>query len=78
MSPIFDLSPNDERTDRQMDVLTVGFLLSTCTLLGINCIIYLLFPFNMQISFNDNFYQEGNISTMPDFDLFSLLEIRKR
>ena len=28
--------------------------------------------------FNDNIYQEGNISKMPDFDVFSLLEIRKR
>ena len=28
--------------------------------------------------FNDKIYQEGNISKMPDFDVFSLLEIRKR
>ena len=27
---------------------------------------------------NDNIYQEGNISKMPDFDVFSLSEIRKR
>ena len=27
---------------------------------------------------NDNIYHEGNISKMPDFDVFSLLEIRKR
>ena len=27
---------------------------------------------------NDTIYQEGNISKMPDFDVFSLLEIRKR
>ena len=27
---------------------------------------------------NDNIYQEGNIYKMPDFDVFSLLEIRKR
>ena len=27
---------------------------------------------------DDNIYQEGNISKMPDFDVFSLLEIRKR
>ena len=30
------------------------------------------------LGFNDNFYQEGNISKMQDFDVFSLLEIRKR
>ena len=30
------------------------------------------------VGFNDNIYQEGNISKMPDFDVFSLLEIRKR
>ena len=30
------------------------------------------------LGFNDNIYQEGNISLMPDFDVFSLLEIRKR
>ena len=31
------------------------------------------------IGFNDNIYQEGNISKLPeDFDVFSLLEIRKR
>ena len=30
------------------------------------------------IGFNDNIYQEGNISKMPDLDVFSLLEIRKR
>ena len=29
------------------------------------------------LGFNDNFYQEGNISKMPDFDVFSLLEIRR-
>ena len=30
------------------------------------------------LGFNDNIYHEGNISKMPDFDRFSLLEIRKR
>ena len=30
------------------------------------------------LGFNDNIDQEGNISKMPDFDVFSLLEIRKR
>ena len=30
------------------------------------------------LGFNDNMYHEGNISKMPDFDVFSLLEIRKR
>ena len=30
------------------------------------------------LGFNDNIYQEGNISKMPAFDVFSLLEIRKR
>ena len=30
------------------------------------------------LGFNDNIYQEGNISKMPDFDVFSLLDIRKR
>ena len=30
------------------------------------------------LGFNDNTYHEGNISKMPDFDVFSLLEIRKR
>ena len=29
------------------------------------------------LGFNDNIYHEGNISKMPDFDMFSLLEIRK-
>ena len=29
------------------------------------------------LGFNDNIYQEGNISKMPDFYVFSLLEIRK-
>ena len=29
------------------------------------------------LGFNDNIYHEGNISKMPDFDVFSLLEIRK-
>ena len=27
------------------------------------------------LGLNDNIYQEGNISKMPDFDVFSLLEI---
>ena len=31
------------------------------------------FPLN----FNDNIYQQGNISKMPDFDVFSLLDIRR-
>ena len=30
------------------------------------------------LGFNDNIYQEDNISKMPDFDVFSFLEIRKR
>ena len=30
------------------------------------------------LGFNDNIFQEGNISKMPDFDVLSLLEIRKR
>ena len=30
------------------------------------------------LGFNDNIYQEWNISKMPDFDVFFLLEIRKR
>ena len=30
------------------------------------------------LGFNDNIDHEGNISKMPDFDVFSLLEIRKR
>ena len=30
------------------------------------------------IGFNDSIYHEGNISKMPDFDVFSLLEFRKR
>ena len=29
------------------------------------------------LGFNDNIYQERNISKMPDFDVFSLLEIQK-
>ena len=33
-------------------------------------------PFPLE--FNDNIYHECNISKMPDFDVFSLLEIRKR
>ena len=30
------------------------------------------------LGFNDNIYHDGNCSKMPDFDVFSLLEIRKR
>ena len=30
------------------------------------------------LGFNDNIYHEGNIFKMPDFDVFPLLEIRKR
>ena len=30
------------------------------------------------LGFNDNIYHEGNISKMSDFDVFSLLEFRKR
>ena len=30
------------------------------------------------LGFNDNIYQERKISKMPDFDVFSPLEIRKR
>ena len=28
------------------------------------------------VGFNDNIYHEGNISKMPDFDVFSLLDIK--
>ena len=30
------------------------------------------------LGFNDDIYHEGNISRLPDFDVFSLLDIRKR
>ena len=30
------------------------------------------------LGFNDNIYHEGNISRLPDFDVSSLLAIRKR
>ena len=30
------------------------------------------------LGFNDNIYHEGNLSKMPDFGVFSLLEFRKR
>ena len=30
------------------------------------------------LGFNDTIYHEGNISRLPDFDVFSLLDIRKR
>ena len=30
------------------------------------------------LGFNDNIYNGGNLSKMPDFDVFSLLEFRKR
>ena len=30
------------------------------------------------LGFNDNIYHKGNISRLPDFDVFSLLDIRKR
>ena len=30
------------------------------------------------LGFNDNIYHEGNLSKMPDFDVFSLLEFRTR
>ena len=33
-------------------------------------------PFSL--GFNDNIYHEGNISKMPDFDAFFLLDIKKR
>ena len=29
------------------------------------------------LGFNDNIYHQGNISRMPDFDVFSLLDIRR-
>ena len=33
-------------------------------------------PFPLE--FNDNIYHLGNISKMPDFDVFSLLDIREK
>ena len=30
------------------------------------------------LGFNDNIYHEGNISKMPDFDVYSLFDIKKR
>ena len=30
------------------------------------------------LGYNDNIYHQGNISKMPDFDVFSLLDIRRR
>ena len=44
---------------------------------NLKCIKSLQTPFHL--CFNDNIYHEGNISKMPDFDVFfSLLDIRKR
>ena len=37
-----------------------------------------LLQFASPLGFNNNIYHEGNISKMPDFDAFSLLEFRKR
>ena len=37
---------------------------------------FLLSPF--PLGFNDNIYHEGNISKVPDFDVFSVLECNKR
>ena len=42
----------------------------------LKCIKLLQTPF--PLGFNDNIYHESNISKMPDFDVFSLWEIRKR
>ena len=39
---------------------------------------WLLLQTPFPLGFNDNIYHEGNISKMPDFDVFSLFEIRKR
>ena len=35
-------------------------------------------PTPFPLGFNDNIYHEGNISKMPDFDVLTLLESRKR
>ena len=32
----------------------------------------------IHLGFNDNIYHQGNISKMPDFDVFTLLDIRRR
>ena len=37
-----------------------------------------LFQSASPLGFNDSIYHEGNISKMPDFDVFSLLEFQKR
>ena len=37
-----------------------------------------LLPTPFPLGFYDNIYQEGNVSKMPDFNVFSLLEIPKR
>ena len=37
-----------------------------------------LLPTPFPLGCNDNIHHEGNISKMPDFDVFYLLEIRKR
>ena len=34
-----------------------------------------LLQFSFSLEFNDNIYQEGNVSKMPDFNVFSLLKI---
>ena len=42
----------------------------------LNWIKFLQSPF--PLGFNNNIYHEGNISKMPDFDVFSVLECKKR
>ena len=38
----------------------------------------LFFCNNLFLRFNDNIYHEGSIYNMPDFDIFSLLECKRR
>ena len=42
----------------------------------LKCIKVLQSPF--PLGFNDNIYHEVNISKMPDFDMFSFFECKKR
>ena len=44
--------------------------------MNVNGLNFLQSPF--PLGFNDNIYHEGNISKMPDFDVFSVMECKTR
>ena len=68
LQPVEEMIFNSNSTERYKNIFRHETELKWIKLLQTPC----------PLGFNDNIYHQGNISKVPDFDVFSLLDIRRR